>query len=98
MPNGAISIREAALRHTRSIEVNMIPKFRRRPTFRFDDLLLHKGTGELSYLPDEFAPHTIMLLKPRENKYEFDFEYSIDESADDPKNFGIVSFTFGKYS
>jgi hypothetical protein len=72
---------------------------RRRPNFRGDDLLLHRQTDELSFLPSEFVPHTVNISLSGNNSCEFVFEYLIDETEEATKSiqFGIEA-TFGKYT
>jgi len=70
-----------------------------RPNFRDKDLLLHSQTGELSYLPEEFAPHTILVSVAKPKVCEFVFEYQIDEDANSEKIIDIgIKGIFGKYT
>ncbi len=76
---------------------------RMRPDFGLDKLMLSRQTGETSYLPAEYTPHTCKatLAKSKELGMTciLGFEYSIDEDlgpakTEDP---GVIIMK-GKYS
>jgi hypothetical protein len=76
----------------------MIAALRRRPTFEPADLLLSQSTGELHFMPDEMAPHTVNADLIGGNRFVFSFEYSFDEiPIKQPLNHDIL-LTLGKYS
>jgi hypothetical protein len=74
-----------------------------RPQFQLNDLRVSEGAGEVSYLPSDYAPHTITAnvveLKHGERGVVFSFEYSIDEDPSSPQtpDPGIVILS-AKYS
>ena len=80
--------------------IYMISEIQRvRPNYEVEDLLLHNRTGESSYLPTEFAPHTILASFAKRNLCEFDFEYQIDEDEDTETRLGLgIKVVFGKYT
>jgi hypothetical protein len=68
-----------------------------------DELLLHRETGELSYAPDEFVPHTITAtLSSGQNGAEICdlvFEYSIEESRGSSSSPDMgVKIVLGRYT
>jgi hypothetical protein len=54
---------------------------RLRPDFGLKDLVLHEERGETSYLPDEFAPHTVTATISADHQCNLSFEYSINEDS-----------------
>ena len=71
---------------------------RLRPGFGLDDLMLHREGGETSYLPDEFAPHTITATISPEHVCQLSFEYSINEDVGTKLHLNQATINVGKYS
>lgn len=76
----------------------MIAALRRRPTFEPADLLLLERTGELNYMPDEMAPHTVTADLIDSRLFVFSFEYSFDETPMKLPPSADIMITVGKYS
>ncbi|MCW5955247.1 MAG: hypothetical protein KIT61_01595 [Pyrinomonadaceae bacterium] len=73
-------------------------RLRQRPHYTPSDLLIHQASGESSYIPDEFVPHTITGDRTPDDQFEIRFEYPIDEAVvEEPPSSG-VRFMVGKYS
>lgn len=72
-----------------------------RPQFGLNDLMLSRHGGEESFMPSDFAPHTVRadLFRIKEAiGCALIFEYSIDEDETNYPAAPEIAFVTGKYS